>query len=306
MPQSRLSPDQVDFITKMKGGGIQQLGDWPQARCDGGCDPLSGYKGPLGKEDGRRLKPSLLERFRKDYEDDRRPLALKTLYEWLRRDQGCRVSCDAFRRYIRKHYPQFRKKGAWIRVETPPGALSFADWKEDLLVQMGRPEYWLKIQGLCFALGFSRKMAVRFSARKDLESFVHGHQEAFRQFGRLPRVVRTDCLKSAVVRWEGANSVLNESYRRYMNGLGVDVFPPRPGAPKDKGKMEKRIRDIFGRLDFRHRIYRDMVELQAEAYAILTDLEKEWRCGPRVLALPRVLPMRSSIFGLCPLCFLQG
>jgi len=239
-----------------------------------------------GKGDGRRLKPSALERYRevieqwgKDYEKDRRRPTLKTLYEWLRRDQGCRRSYDAFRRYIRKHCPQFHKKGAWVRVETPPGALSFVDWKEDLAVQMGKIGSWVKLQALCFTLGFSRKMAVRFSEKKDLEAFIHGHQEAFREFGGLPRVVRTDCLKSAIVRFKGAESILNESYRRYMHGLDVEVFPARPGTPEDKGKMEKRIRDLFSRLDLRHRLFRDMADLQGAAAAIVAESEKEWRCG---------------------------
>jgi len=268
-----------------------------------------------GKEDGRRLKPSSLESYRavieqwgKDYEEDRRRPTLKTLFEWLRRDQGYGGSYDAFRRYIRKACPQFHKKGAWVRVETPAGALSFADWKEDLLVQMGRAGSWVKVQALCFSLGFSRKMAVRFSARKDLESFIHGHQEAFRVFGGLPLVVRTDCLKSAIVRWGGADSVLNESYRRYMQGLGVEVFPARPGVPEDKGKMEKRIRDLFGRLDFRHWVFRDMAELQARTDATLTELEQEWRCGATGLCVaesfayerPHLRPL-PSVFPVLPL-----
>ncbi|MCL6579931.1 MAG: IS21 family transposase [Candidatus Bathyarchaeota archaeon] len=245
-----------------------------------------------GREDGRRLKRSLLERFRgvieewaKGYEDDRRRPTLKTLYAWLRRDQGYEGSYDAFRRYIRKACPQFHKKRAWVRVETPPGALSFVDWKEDVWVQMARAGNWVKVQALCFALGFSRKMVVRFSEKKDLEAFIHGHQEAFRVFGGLPRVVRTDCLKSAILRWQGQDSVLNESYRRYMHGLGVEVFPGRPGAPEDKGKMEKRIRDLFSRLDFRHRVFGDLAELQAQTDGLLTDLERQWRCGATGLSV---------------------
>jgi len=129
---------------------------------------------------------------------------------------------------------------------------------------MARAGNWVKVQGLCFALGFSRKMAVRFSEKKDLEAFIHGHQEAFRVFGGLPQVMRTDCLKSAILRWRGQESVLNEGYRRYMRGLGVEVFPARSGRPEDKGKMEKRLRDLFSRLDFRHRVFSDMPDLQAQ------------------------------------------
>lgn len=286
MPRPRLSPDQVDFSMKMKS---VEYSNSEIARKLGVTEGAIRYRVKrdlLGKEDGRRLKPSSLERYGevieqwgKDYQDDRRRPTLKTFFEWLRRDQRYGGSYDAFRRYIRKHCPQFHKKRAWVRVEMPAGALSFVDWKEDLLVQMGRAGNWVKVQGLCFALGFSRKMAVRFSARKDLASFIHGHQEAFRVFGGLPQVVRTDCLKSAILRWQGQDSVLNESYRRYMRGLGIEVFPARPAAPEDKGKMEKRIRDLFGRLDFRHRVFGAMTELQAQTDALLIGLEQEWRCG---------------------------
>lgn len=79
--------------------------------------------------------------------------------------------------------------------------------------------------------------------------------------------------------------MLNESYRRYMHGLGVEVFPARPGAPQDKGRMEKRIRDLFTRLDLRHRVFRDMADLQTQTDAILTELERQWRCGATGLSV---------------------
>jgi transposase len=242
MPRPRLSPDQVDFIMKMK---MVEYSNAEVARKLGVTEGTIRY----------RVKRALAGK-----EDRRRP-TLKTLYAWLRRDQGYSGSYEAFWRYLRKHCPQFHKKGAWVRVETPPGALSFVDWKEDLWVQMAKAGNWVKVQGLCFALGFSRKMAVRFSEKKDLEAFIHGHQEAFRVFCGLAQMMRTHCLKSAILPWRGQESVLNESYGRYMRGLGVEVFPARPGRPEDKGKMEKQLRDLFSRLDFRHRVFSDMAEL---------------------------------------------
>ena len=195
-----------------------------------------------------------------------------------------------------------------MRIETPPGTLLFVDWKEDVMVQIWEPGRWVKVQVLCFALGFSRKMVVRVSAKKDLNAFIHSHQRAFCVFGGLPEVIRTDCLKSAIVQWKGSRSVLNESYKRYISGLGIGVFPARPGTPQDKGKIEKRIRDLFSRMDFKHRVFLDMASLQEKLDAELQELEKEWRCGATGLSVEesfsyerehlRALPVDFPVFPL--------
>ena len=153
------------------------------------------------------------------------------------------------------------------------------DWKEDLKVKVGASGRWITVQALCFTLGFSRKMEARLSERKDLNAFIHSHQEAFRCFGGLPEVIRTDCLKSAVLQWRGGRSVLNESYQRYLGKLGIDVFPARPGRAEDKGKVEKRIRDLFSRMDFKHSVFRDMADLQKRVSEELRRCERQWRCG---------------------------
>jgi transposase len=149
-----------------------------------------------------------------------------------------------------------------VREETPPGALSFVEWKEDLWIQMARAGNWVKVQGCVLLLGSAGRWP--FSEKKDLEALIHGHQEAFRMFGGLPQVMRTDCLKSAILRWRGQESVLNESYGRYMRGLEIKVLSVRPGRPEHKGKMEKRLRGLFSRLDFRHRVFSNIADLQTQ------------------------------------------
>ena len=292
MPESKLSPDDVDFIMNMKKVEYSNSKIAENLEVSEGTIRYRIKRKQSGKEDGRKRKVSALDCFRavidqwiKDYEDSRRRPTLKALCGWLRRDHGYERSYDAFRRYIRKQFPEFHKKGARIRIETPPGALLFVDWKEDNLVQMGEPGRWVKVQVLCFTLGFSRKMVIRGSAKKDLAAFVHCHQEAFRAFDGLPEVIRTDCLKSAIVEWKGARSVLKESYKRYISGLGIEAFPSRPGTPEDQGKGEKRIRDLFSRMDFKHQVFKDMADLQRQFDAQIAELEKEWRCGATGLSV---------------------
>lgn len=114
MPRPRLSPDQVDFIMKMKAVEYSNSDIASKLGLTEGTIRYRLKRALLGKEAGRQLKPSSVEGYRavidqwgKDYVEDRRRPTLKTLYKWLRRDQGYGGSYDAFRRYIRKHCPQF-------------------------------------------------------------------------------------------------------------------------------------------------------------------------------------------------------
>jgi len=177
------------------------------------------------------------------------------------------------------------RRSVRVRIETPPGRLSQVDWKENVEVQVGWPGNWVKLNAFFFTMGFSRKSAMIWSERKDLPSWLRGHQEAFRELGGLPETIRPDCLGSAVVKWDGQQSVINEVYRKYVSGLDMLVFPSRPGTPTDKGKVEKKIRDVFGRLNLRHRVYRDLRELQEQCTAAIRELEKEWRCGATGLSV---------------------
>ena len=186
MPVSRLSPDDDDFIMNMKKVEYNNCEIARRLKVSEGTIRYRIKRKQSRRADGRQRRPSALDPFRaviaqwiSDYEGSRRRPTLKTLFGWLRRDHGYDRSYDAFRRYVRKHFPELHKKRAWIRIETPPGALLFVDWKEDVLVQMWQPGHWVKIQGLCFTLGFSRKTAVRFSEKKDLAAFIHSHQKAF-------------------------------------------------------------------------------------------------------------------------------
>jgi transposase len=286
MPGMKISVDEVDFIIKMK---KLKYSNCEIARKLGVTEGTIRYRITRqlsGKGDGRKGKASELDRYfsvltqwAEDYSGVYHRPAMKTLYERLERDYSYKGSYDAFRRYLGKHFPEFHRKVVRMRIETPPGAIAFVDWKEDIQVQMGGYGNWVKLQALCLSLGFSRKMVVRFCEKKDLKSFIHCHQEGFRKLGGLPEIVRTDCLKSAVLRWKGSKSVLNERYERYMKGLGVEVFPSRPGVPEDKGKIEKRIRDVFSRIDFKHQVFADMADLHQKAEEEIRKLERKWQSG---------------------------
>jgi transposase len=244
------------------------------------------------RPDGRSLKPSGVSRFHglvddwvSDNEAHRKRTTMISLYQTLREHHGFQLSYDALRRYIGKHYPEMRRKGWCIRIETPPGELAQVDWKEDVRFQIGAPGNWVTLQVFILQLSFSRKPVLIISVKKDLASFIHCHQEAFRRLGGLSATIRPDCLGSAVIHWQGQTSVLNERYRRYMAGLNIGVFPARPGNATDKGKVEKKIQDIFSRLDPARRVYDTIQSIQEELDRLCSEMEAHWRCGATGLSV---------------------
>ena len=286
MQLRRLSIHNTEFIVNLKKLGISNTEIANKMGISEGTVRYRIKRFESGAIDLRKNKQSTLDAYHhfiagwiEEYKQLTHRPTLKALYELIRDYHHFSGSYDALRRFVRKHFAEFVKKGARIRIETPPGVLMQVDWKEDVSVQFARPDNWVKIHALCFSLAFSRKMALTVSDTKKLRSFLSCHDKAFRKFGGLTGYIRTDCLKSAIVRWKGEKSILNERYKKYMDDLGISVFPSRPGVASDKGKIEKRIGDLFRRIDIRHRIFRDLKDLQMQLDNKLEELEKEWRCG---------------------------
>jgi transposase len=239
-----------------------------------------------GWVDGRSRKPSRLDplagvirQWVKDQEGKLHRLTLKALEAMLRAHHGWRGSYDSVHHYVRRHFPEFLQRPVRVRVETPPGKLVQVDWKESVRIQLGVPGNWVLLHAFVFLLAFSRKVVVVWSFGKDLGNWLRAHREALKKLGGVPEAVRCDCLKTAIVEWHGERSKLNESYRRDLEALKMLPLPARPGRPEDKGKVEKKIRDLFGRLDLEQRIWADAAELDRETDTAVKELERVWRCG---------------------------
>ena len=260
--------------------------------------------------DRRTVKLSRLDRLQaiialwvEEQKGQRHRQTVKILEDALRRHHGYGGSYDALRRYVGKHFPDFMGRAIRVRMETPPGKLVQVDWKEDLRVQLGAPGRWTTVQGFVFTLAFSRHTLVMASFGKDLESWLQAHRRALTRLGGLPQVVRCDCLGSAVTLWKGEASVLNPRYAQLMGALGIQVFPARPGTPRDKGKVEKKIEDLFGRCDLTHRVWPDLDTLEAAINAQVERLEQQWRCGATGLTVAESFAYEQAFLKPLPAVF---
>jgi hypothetical protein len=72
-----------------------------------------------------------------------------------------------------------------------------------------------------------------------LESFLALHERAFRDLGGVPRVVRHDNLKAAVVRACLYDPDVNPVYEAFAKHWGFTPLPTRPRNPEENGKQER-------------------------------------------------------------------
>jgi len=72
-----------------------------------------------------------------------------------------------------------------------------------------------------------------------LESFLKLHENAFRDFGGVPLVIRHDNLKAAVVRACLYDPDANAIYTAFSKHWGFTALPTRPANPKENGKQER-------------------------------------------------------------------
>lgn len=243
----------------------------------------------MGQPDMRKQKPSGLDPFREVIREwtkntdeasglKSRP-PLKLLYYHLRDGYQYTGSYDSVCHYVKRHFPEYWQQKPFIRIETPPGALVTVDWKESVPVCFGPDRQSTRVNFLVFQLAFSRKCVVLVFHDRKLESFLAGHQEAFERFGGVPEAIRTDCLSTAVTQYRGQETVLNTSYGRLLDSLGVKAFPSRPGTPRDKGKVERLIRSIMERVFLHKKVFADLEDLQRMVDRAIMELEADQRCG---------------------------
>ena len=147
----------------------------------------------------------------------------------------------------------------------PPGEEAEVDFGE-VTVWLGGVETTLAV----FMLRLShsgRPVHVCF-ASEGQEAFLEGHAVAFRRLGGVPRRVRYDNLKAAVVRvLRGRDRVESERFVALRSHYGFDSFfcAPGPGGAHEKGGVEGEV----GRFRRRHLVPVPRVESLAELNALL-------------------------------------
>jgi transposase len=204
-------------------------------------------------EDGRKKQPEACREFDEEItawirmqeeavEQGNRPEAVMALYDRLVSEHGYTGSYKSVLRYVRRRSRRPKKRPI-RRIEVQPGMQAQVDWVQ-VPVWVEEHGGMVKLWAFVMVLSASRKWAVIWSRRKDMAAWIRCHNEAFSRLGGIPVSVRPDNEKTAAGRGAGPWGEINAGYQSYAEQMGFLVNLARPRKATDKGKVERRARDV--------------------------------------------------------------
>jgi transposase len=195
----------------------------------------------------RKAKEELvLDRY-KSYINDRLEkysLSAEKLYEEIKL-KGYSGSYPTVSNYVRELKNNFKKK-AVLRFETLSGEQSQVDWGYCGEIYDRELERTVKVNCFVIVLGYSRTMYVEFFTNQQMNSFLTGHNNAFKYFGGYTKEILYDNLKSVVIKrmLKASDSDYNKKFLDYAGYYGFKPILCRPYKPQTKGKVENGVKYV--------------------------------------------------------------
>jgi len=164
----------------------------------------------------------------------------RSIFQDLVIEQDYGGSYDSIKRFVRQLKKLTPK--LYARIETQPGEEAQVDFGRGApILQNGRiRRRWLFVM----TLSHSRKSYQEVVWHQDVETFIRCHEHAFQFFGGVPKVVKIDNLKSAVLKAHLYEPELNPNYLAFALHAGFAPLPCKVATPQHKGKVESNIKDV--------------------------------------------------------------
>jgi transposase len=163
-------------------------------------------------------------------------LSLQRIWQDLVEEYGYGASYESVKRFVRTLAPTRRPVGVF---HCAPGAEAQVDFFRGApTLDTGTGE-WRRPWVFRMTLGHSRHGYEEAVWDQKLETFLRLHERAFRDFGGVPRVVRHDNLKAAVVRACFFDPDSHDVYLAFAAHWGFTSLPTQPRTPQENGKQER-------------------------------------------------------------------
>lgn len=163
-------------------------------------------------------------------------LSLQRVWQDLVEEYSYGASYESVKRFARTLTPMRRAVGVFHCAPADEAQVDFFQGAPTLEPRTGewrRP--WVFRMTLCH----SRHGYEEAVWDQKLETFLRLHEHAFRDFGGVPKVVRHDNLKAAVVRACFYDPDSHEVYLAFARHWGFTPLPTQPRHPQENGKQER-------------------------------------------------------------------
>ena len=163
-------------------------------------------------------------------------LSLQRIWQDLVEEYGYGASYESVKRFARTIAPVRRAVGVF---HCPPGAEAQVDFFRGAPTLDAATGEWRRPWVFRMTLGHSRHGYEDAVWDQKLETFLRLHERAFRDFGGVPKVIRHDNLKAAVVHACFFDPDSHDVYLAFATHWGFTPLPTQPRRPQENGKQER-------------------------------------------------------------------
>jgi len=163
-------------------------------------------------------------------------LSLQRIWQDLAEEYGYSASYESVKRFVRTLAPTRRAVGVFHCAPGAEGQIDFFRGAPTLDTTTGE---WRRPWVFRLTLGHSRHGYEEAVWDQTLETFLRLHERAFRDLGGVPKVIRHDNLKAAVVRACFYDPDSHEVYLAFAAHWGFTPLPTQPRSPQENGKQER-------------------------------------------------------------------
>jgi transposase len=163
-------------------------------------------------------------------------LTAQRIWQDLVEEYGYGASYESVKRFIRGMKRPKRAVGVYHSEPGEEGQVDFFQGAPTLHEATGeyRRPWVFRITLSCSRHGYEEAIW-----GQELEGFLRVHENAFRDLGGVPRVIRHDNLKAAVTRACFYDPDSNDIYLAFSKHWDFTPLPSRPRNPKENGKEER-------------------------------------------------------------------
>jgi transposase len=163
-------------------------------------------------------------------------LSAQRIYQDLVAEYGFSQGYQSVKRYVRRLCA--KRELPFRRMECEAGEEAQVDFGQAAPV-VGHDGKRRRPHVLRVVLSHSRKGYSEAVDRQTTENFIRCLENAFLEFGGVPKTLVIDNLRAAVTRADWFEPELNPKVQSFAAHFGTVILPTRPRMPRHKGKVER-------------------------------------------------------------------
>lgn len=168
-------------------------------------------------------------------------LSAKRIYQDIQGEYGYTGSYDTIKKYVREH----KKNNAKVYMvnNTLPAEEAQVDfgYVGKIPDSTGKTK---KAWVFSMVLSYSRLMYCELVFNQEVKTFIRCHEHAFKYFGGVPKTVKIDNLKAAILEASFYEPVYQKHYQEFAKYYDFLSIPCRVRTPTDKAKVESGVKYV--------------------------------------------------------------